>query len=116
MVSYRGNSIYRVWDPEKDQVFHTSDVIFKNPQELKIANKNFQQIEQSIPTSLPPTVPTSDTADKDNTMGNWYRPAKGMKLIATVKKLKFKKKVQFENPDGTPNTYAQAIASADAGR
>ena len=89
---------YRVWDPRKDTVFNTNDVIFnESHQETPVASAPIQ----SEPTSSIP----SDHDDDVHT--DWFHPASGRSFAAAA--LAFSARA----PD-TPTSYTQALTSTHA--
>lgn len=91
LIGFNGAKIYHLWDPKKDLVFQSSDVIFEDPEpttaQSTTSEQHASQVEEAeIPSnlaSIPDPVSNEIIPVSDDV---WLRPAKGMKACIAKKK------------------------------
>lgn len=131
LIGCIGTNVYRCWDPEKDVVFNTGDIIFEDDHhtieptpvlqqqpadQTQLADRTqLADQKQLSNNSVDSQLNDADDAAPANS-DTWLRPAKGFKIasIATAAAAPHTKNPSSSAEDDTPYSYKQAVSRPDA--
>lgn len=109
LLGHIGESIYTVWDPEKDTIFNTSDVIFD---ETSAASANAEPIAQTSASASSASSTPSDGAETHIPAAE--ESPEYLQISKGYKKVYVAHKISPTSPHDAPRSYKQATTGPDA--